>query len=148
MFNDFWMMDNGFIRREQKNNLADLIARRHTDGEDYTLGEDEPIKQAIKRMQMYGVSQLVVMDAKDKVAGIIDEGDILLAITADAGAFERPVSDFMTRRLETIPPEASVNDLMPIFRADRVAIVVDARGIYHGLITKIDLINYLRTRVK
>jgi len=148
MFNDFWMMDNGFIRREQKNNLADLIARRHLDGEDFTLGEDEPIKQAIKRMQMYSVSQLVVMDSKDRVAGIIDEGDILLAVAADTGAFERPVSDFMTRRLETVRPEASVNDLLPIFRADRVAIVVDDKGDYHGLITKIDLINYLRTRVK
>ncbi len=147
MFNDFWMIDNGFIQRERQNNLADLVARRHLEGEDYTLDEEDPLKQAIKRMQMYGVSQMVVMDAKDRVVGIIDEGDILLAITADAGAFERPVSDFMTRRLETVRPEASINDLMPIFRADRVAIVVDESGRFHGLITKIDMINYLRTKL-
>ena len=147
MFNDFWMIDNGFIQREKKNDLSDLIARRHQEREDFTLGEEEPVKQAIKRMGLYGVSQMVVMDARDKVAGIIDEGDILLAVTHDAGAFDKPVSDFMTRRIETIKTTASVNDLMPIFRADRVAIVVDDQGGYQGLITKIDLINYLRARL-
>ena len=147
MFNDFWMVDNGFIQREKKNDLSDLIARRHQEREDFTLGEEEPVKQAIKRMGLYGVSQMVVMDARDKVAGIIDEGDILLAVTHDAGAFDKPVSDFMTRRIETIKTTASVNDLMPIFRADRVAIVVDDQGGYQGLITKIDLINYLRARL-
>jgi cystathionine beta-synthase len=147
MFNDFWMIDNGFIKREKKNDLTDLIARKHSMKEDYTLGDEEPVKQAIKRMGMYGVSQMVVMDAKNKIAGIIDEGDILLAVTHDNAAFDKPVSDFMTRRLETIRPTASVNDLMPIFRADRVAIVVDEKGTYHGLITKFDLINYLRARL-
>lgn len=146
-YNDFWMIDNGFIRREKRNDLSDLIARRHSEREDYTLAEDDPIKQAIKRMQLYGVSQMVVTDPRDRVSGIIDEGDILLAVAHDASAFDKPVSDFMTRRLETIRPDASLNDLMPIFRADRVAIVVDANGAYLGLITKIDMINYLRSRV-
>ncbi len=143
-FNDFWMIDNGFVRRKRENNLLDLIARRHGLAEDYTLSDDEPLRQAIKRMQMYGVSQMAVLDRKDKVVGIIDESDILIAVTDNALAFERPVSEFMTRRLETILPEAPVKDLVPIFRADRVAIVVDAKGAFHGLITKIDLINYLR----
>lgn len=143
-FNDFWMIDNGFIRREKQNNLRDLIARRHSQHEDYTLGDEEPIKQAIKRMQMYGVSQMTVMDPRDKVVGIIDESDILLAVMTDPAAFEKPVSDFMTRRLETIRPEAPIEALIPIFRADRVAIVAAEDGTYFGLITKIDMINYLR----
>ncbi len=143
-FNDFWMIDNGFAHRKRENNLLDLIARRHGLAEDYTLNDDEPLKQAIKRMQMYGVSQMAVLDRKDKVVGIIDESDILLAVTDNALSFERPVGEFMTRRLETILPESPVKDLVPIFRADRVAIVVDAKGAFQGLITKIDLINYLR----
>ena len=32
MFNDFWMMDNGFIERAKRNDLRDLIARRHQRG--------------------------------------------------------------------------------------------------------------------
>lgn len=143
-FNDFWMIDNGFIKRETRNDLRDLIARRHTLQEDYTLSDTDPLKLAIKRMQMYSVSQMTVMDARDRVTGIIDESDILLAAMNDEKAFDRPVSEFMTRRLETIRPEATIEALLPIFRADRVAIVVGADGTYFGLITKIDMINYLR----
>ncbi len=147
MFNDFWMLDNGFIEREKTNTLMDLIARRHSLGEDLYLKEEEPVRQAIRRMGMYGISQMVVLDHRGRVVGIIDESDILLAVSNDATAFEKSVSEYMTRRLETIRPEASVNELMPIFRADRVAIVVDEKGEYQGLITKFDMINYLRAQL-
>jgi cystathionine beta-synthase len=147
MFNDYWMIDQGFIQREKTGDLRDLIARRHAGGEDYTLGEDEPVAQAIKRMGMYSVSQMVVTDHKNKVVGIIDESDILLAVTGGNEAWQAPVSQYMTRRLETIKQDAPVENLMPIFRADRVALVVDDNGGYQGLITKIDLINYLRGKL-
>lgn len=158
MFNDFWMIDNGFIRRSKTDDLRDLIARRHDLGEDFTLSETDPIRNVIKRMGLYGVSQMVVKDPQSgRVTGIIDEGDILLAVHAEGqdgpeglgegSVFDRPVSDFMTRRLETIAPDAPVSALMPIFRADRVAIVVDKAGKYYGLITKIDMINYLRSQL-
>ncbi|MCI0363793.1 MAG: pyridoxal-phosphate dependent enzyme [Phycisphaerales bacterium] len=147
MFNDFWMIDNGFIERETFGDLRDLIARRHLAREDYTLKPATPLAQAVKSMHMYDVSQMAVVDENDRVIGIIDESDVLLALTHDGDQVNRPVSDFMTRRLETIKPTASVNDLMPIFRADRVAIVADENHFY-GLITKIDLITYLRKRLK
>ena len=153
MFNDYWMIDNGFIRRETTGDLRDLIARRHDLREDHTVEPDMPLKQAFKMMRLYDVSQLAVLarpartEKHERVVGIIDESDVLLAMHHDPRAFDRPVSDFMTSRLETIPPTASVNDLMPIFRADRVAIVSDAEGAYHGLITRIDLINYLRNQL-
>lgn len=146
MFSDFWMIDQGFLERETFGDIRDLIARRHLAREDYTLKPTTPLSQAIRSMQMYGVSQMAVVDEHDKVVGILDESDVLLAMTHDGDVKAKPVSDFMTRRLETIPPTASVNDLMPIFRADRVAIVAD-KDHFYGLITKIDLINYLRAQL-
>jgi cystathionine beta-synthase len=146
MYNDFWMIDQGFIEREQYGDLRDLIARRHENYEDYTLKPTTPVLQAFKNMQMYSVSQMPVVDEDDRVVGIVDEGDILLAVTHDHSNFRRPVSDVMTSRLETIPPSASINDLLPIFRADRVAIVAGDDHFY-GLITKIDMLNYLRSQL-
>ena len=146
MFSDWWMTDNGFLERKTYGDLRDLIARRHLDHEDYVLGPDTPVLQAVKRMRMYGVSQLAVLDAGDRVVGILDESDVLLAMLKGGEAGKRPVSDFMTSRLETLPPSASVNDLLPIFRADRVAIVADDDRFY-GIITRIDLINFLRKKM-
>ncbi|HAW96010.1 MAG TPA: hypothetical protein DCX60_07030 [Phycisphaerales bacterium] len=145
MFNDHWMMDHGFIERTSYGNLRDLIGRRHLDREDYVLEPGIPLSQAIKRMAMYAVSQMVVMNG-NRVEGIIDESDILMAMVHDRENANRPVSDFMTRRLETVSPDASVNDLIPVFKSDRVAIVMDDDQ-YYGLITKIDLINFLRKQL-
>lgn len=147
MFNDFWMVDNGFIDRAKTGDLRDLIARRHLDREDYTLTPGIPLQQAIKRMRLYNVSQMVVLGDGERVEGIIDESDVLMALLDDPkGAATKPVADFMTRRLETLRPSAKVADLIPIFRADRVAIVADDQA-YYGIITKIDLINYLRKQL-
>jgi cystathionine beta-synthase len=147
MFNDFWMVDNGFIDRPRTGDLRDLIARRHLDREDYTLTPLMPLQQAIKRMRLYNVSQMVVLGEGDRIEGILDESDVLLALVGDAkGSAAKPVSDFMTRRLETVRPSARPEDLLPVFRADRVAIVADENAFY-GIITKIDLINWLRKQL-
>jgi cystathionine beta-synthase len=143
MYNDFWMVDQGMLQRERTGDLRDLIARRHERKEDFTLAPGLPLAQAVKRMRMYSVSQMAVLDERDRVLGIIDESDVLLALYRDRGALQRPVSEFMTSNLETVPPTARPEDLIPIFRADRVAIVVDGDR-YCGLITRIDLINWLR----
>jgi cystathionine beta-synthase len=97
-------------------------------------------------MRMYDVSQMVILDQHEKPLGILDESDVLLAMVHDPENAKLPVSDFMTRRLEIVAPSASMNDLVPIFRADRVAIVADDAH-YYGLITRMDLINFLRQRV-
>lgn len=146
MFNDFWMRDQGFIERETTNDLRDLISRRHAEREDYTLTPDTPLMQAVKMMRLYDVSQMAVLDKDGALQGILDESDVLLAITRDPEGFTLPVSQYMTKRLETVCPEDSIDALLPIFRADRIAIVVDA-DTYLGLITRIDLINYLRKRM-
>ena len=51
----------------------------------------------------------------------------------------------MTTKLETVPPATPLDDLLPIFDAGRVAIVADGGG-FHGLITRVDVLNYLRRR--
>jgi len=147
MFNDFWMIDHGFIDRPGYGDLRDLITRRHLDREDFTVDPECPILQVVRRMHLYGVSQMAVVDGHDKVVGIIDESDVLLALTSDAKTnTRRPVRDFMTSRLETVRPDLPVNALLPIFRADRVAIVTDEDHFY-GIITRIDLINYMRRQL-
>ncbi|RMD60228.1 MAG: CBS domain-containing protein, partial [Planctomycetota bacterium] len=151
MYNDFWMMDQGFLERESFGDLRDLIARRHLDREDFTLSPDDDLQRAVNIMKLYDVSQIAVVErdreGADHIVGILDESDVLLAVTRDPEAFAKPVSEVMTRRLETIAPTARIEDLLPIFRADRVAIVEDEHGRYLGLITKIDLINYLRRQL-
>ncbi len=147
MFNDYWMMDQGFMDREHHGDLRDLVGRRHSEHEDVTLTASLPVLQAIKMMRLYDISQMAVLDEHGAVMGILDESDVLLAVTAEDVNFNEPVSRFMTTRLKTLPPEAAIEELLPIFSQDRVAIVVDDDGAFHGLVTRIDLINHLRKQL-
>ncbi|MBT5409005.1 MAG: pyridoxal-phosphate dependent enzyme [Phycisphaerae bacterium] len=146
MFNDYWMLDQGFIDRENHGDLRDLVARRHSTKEDFTLIESLPVIQAIKNMRLYDISQMAVLDSNGKVVGILDESDILLAVVKDANNFTKPVSEFMTTELSTISADSPIDALMPLFAEDKVAIVFDG-DTYLGLITKIDLITHLRKQL-
>jgi cystathionine beta-synthase len=144
VYNDYWMLDNGFIEREKYGDLRDLIARRHWERASVTVNSTEPVLAALRRMKLYDVSQLPVM--KDgKIVGIVDEEDILLEVVENPAHFNEPVTAAMATHLVTVPVDAPVAQLMEIFKHGMVAIVVKDNE-FLGLITRIDLLNWLRRR--
>ncbi|MDE2149165.1 MAG: pyridoxal-phosphate dependent enzyme [Gammaproteobacteria bacterium] len=145
MYNDYWMFEQGLLEPPPQGNLVDLIVRRYREGGAVTLGTGDSLLQAYRRMKLFDVSQVPVMEG-DRVVGIIDESDLLLHVHADPARFGDPVRTAMVTSLETIAPDAPVSALLPIFQRDHVAIVADNAG-FVGLITKIDLINYLRKQL-
>ncbi|HVU87868.1 MAG TPA: pyridoxal-phosphate dependent enzyme [Pirellulales bacterium] len=142
MFNDYWMADHGFAKSQPLGDLRDVISRRFADGAVVSVSPDEPLAIAYQRMRMYDISQLPVIDEK-RIVGILDESDLLLAASTDVDAFRHPCRARMTTRLETVSSHANVHDLLAILHAGKVAIVAD-NGEFHGLITRVDLLNYLR----
>ncbi len=146
MFNDYWMIDQGFIQRKRAGNLLDLISRRHAERATITVSPDDTLTTAYSRMKLYDVSQLPVLEGTE-VVGIVDESDLLLAVYDNEAAFREPVRSAMTSRLETVDSNASLESLLPIFAQGHV-VIVKHQGEFAGLITRIDLINHLRRRLK
>jgi cystathionine beta-synthase len=145
VYNDYWMLDQGFIEREKFDDLRDLIARRHWERASVTVNSTEPVLAALRRMKLYDVSQLPVM--KDgKIVGIVDEEDILLEVFENPAHFNEPVTKAMASGLVTVPVDAPVAQLMEIFKRGMVAIVVKDNE-FLGLVTRIDLLNWLRRRL-
>ena len=145
VYNDFWMIDQGFIQRVRYGDLRDLISRRHHDRAVATVSADEPVLAAYQRMKLYDVSQLPVL--KDaKIIGLVDEEDILLEVYDNPGHFSEPVTKAMASHLITVPSSASIGELMDIFKRGMVAIVVDGDE-FLGLITRSDLLSYLRRQM-
>jgi cystathionine beta-synthase len=144
VYNDFWMLDQGFLERERYGDLRDLISRRHRDRTVATVNADEPVLAAYRRMKLYDVSQLPVLQA-GRIVGIVDEEDILAEVAENPEHFDDPVSAAMASHLVTVPPSASIGELTEIFHRGMVAIVMDGDD-FLGLITRIDLLNWLRRR--
>ncbi len=145
VYNDYWMLDQGFLTRERFGDLRDLIARRHAESADITVGAGETLLAAYGRMKLYDVSQLPVM-RDGRIVGIVDEEDVLLEVFEHPERFNEPVSRVMASHLVTVPPDAPLAQLMEIFKRGLVAIVVH-HGEFLGLITRIDLLNWLRRRM-
>jgi len=145
MYNDVWMADQGFISRGDYGDLRDLISRRYQDGSVVTVGPSDTLLTAFNRMRIADVSQVPVLD-QGKLVGLLDESDLLVRVQDGGGSFREPVSSAMTDRLETLQPGAPLDAVRKILDNGKVTIVMDGTQ-FIGLITRIDLLNYLRRKL-
>ena len=146
MFNDYWMYDQGFLKRPPKGDLTDLITRRHSEHATVTVKPDDTLMQAYGKMKLYDISQLPVLDANGGVEGLLDEEDLLFAVVRNRDKFKDPVKSAMTYRVETMDAGEKLEELLPVFAKGHVAVVLK-EGKFEGLITRTDLLNYLRLQV-
>ena len=145
MFDDLWMLEQGFSSRPVVGDLTDLVTRRFADRAVVTVGPGDPLLVALNRMKANDVSQLPVVEA-GRIVGIVDESDLLLAALEDEHRLAIPVRDVMTARLETVTPATPLHDLVPMFDAGLVPIVVDGDA-FVGLVTRMDVLGHLRRRL-
>jgi len=147
LYNDDWMLDNGFIEREQYGDLRDLIVRPYSQRDTVVLAQTDTLTTAYQRMKLYDISQLPVLDA-GRVIGILDESDVLLHVYGDEARFGDQVKVAMTcDKLDIVNVTSPIESLLPVFDRGHVAIVVDGDN-FLGLITRIDLLHWLRRRVE
>ncbi|HET9953716.1 MAG TPA: cystathionine beta-synthase [Polyangiaceae bacterium] len=144
MYNDFWMRDQGFLRGPDQGDLRDLIARKHE--QVISLTPDDTLLVAYSRMKLYDVSQLPVLEA-ERIVGIIDESDLLLAVHDDESAFRRSVRSTMSTKLVTVQVDRPLAEVLPLFDRGLVPIICEG-STFLGLITRIDVLNYLRRKLR
>ncbi len=146
VFNDHWVAEQGLSQSKLKGNLTDLISRRFDTGATVTVGPEDTLLTAYHRMRAADVSQLPVL-VERKLVGIIDESDILKIIDSTgsphAARFGAHVKDAMTATPRTLPVNAPLKALLPIFESNEVVLVCDG-DTFVGLLTRIDLINHIR----
>ena len=142
VFNDHWLAEQGLADRPLTGDLRDLIVRNARESAAETLGPQDTLETAYKRMRNADVSQLPVLDG-GRLIGLLDESDLLAAVEDGRGRFADPVSAAMVAKLNTLQAHEPLESLVPIFERDEIAIVLEGYE-FLGVITRIDLINHLR----
>jgi cystathionine beta-synthase len=145
VFNDAFMAQEGWLDRPATETVRDVVVNPFGEGATIFVSPDETVRSAFARMRSSDVSQLPVIE-EGRVVGLIDESDILAALANESDprtGFDRPVRDIMTARLETVSADAPVAELIPLFAAGLVPVVMDG-DTFVGLATRIDLINFFR----
>jgi cystathionine beta-synthase len=146
LFNDFWMEDQGFIRRENYGDLRDLIGRPHGVRATVTVGPNDVLTTAHNRLRNAGFSQLPVMDG-DELIGIVTEDDILRFAFGHPERFNEPVRSAMTETFLKVDKSLSLNNLVAMLEVRSSAAVMDGEK-FLGLVTRSDVLNYLRRQVR
>jgi cystathionine beta-synthase len=142
VFNPAYIAQEGWAL-ERHGTVRDVVIACFPLGQAVVVHGDDNLRTAFARMRAADVSQLPVVDG-DNIVGLVDESDMLGALLEGSEqAFELPVKEVMVTRLETISADAPIRDLVPLFRRDLIAIVMDADR-FLGIATRLDLINYFR----
>ena len=124
VFNPVYAAQEGWDH-ERHGQVRDVVFSRFPEGEEVVVRPDDPPRTVFMRMRAADVSQLPVVDG-DHIVGLVDESDMLGAVLeSSASAFDLPVKEVMVTGLETISADAPIRELVPLFRRDLVAIVMD-----------------------
>ena len=144
-FNDEWMKDNGFaVDDKSPGKVKDLIRSRK---QSVLFAEKgQRIDAVVEQMRKHGISQMPVRDAHGSATGMIHEYDLLNALVSKKQGFHDPIDSLIAPLQGVVSPEATLNRLRDVFAQDNVAVVKEHEQVV-GIVTKIDLIEYLAERM-
>lgn len=148
IFNDDWMRENRFLDYAlAEGRVEDILA--HKKIAVVTAHKQDLKTDVIARMKQYNISQLPVVEDGGRYAGMVTEVDLLNHLLASDHRHEaaETVEDIVDREsAEVIGPETSLAVLSEVFRHGKVAVVCEDDRVT-GIVSKIDLIEYLAERV-
>jgi cystathionine beta-synthase len=137
---DEWMRDNGFLEEKGAGTVRDILGDRRR--EVLTAKKGDKVDQMVELMRKHGVSQMPVLSDDGRPVGMVHEYDLLNALVSNKVKFGDPIDAIVAPLQGMVSPDTSINRLREIFAQDNVAVVREGEKIV-GIVTKIDLIDYL-----
>jgi cystathionine beta-synthase len=148
-FSDEWMRDNGFpVDGEGPVSAAtvkDVLGKRR--GEVITARRTDKVEAVVKRMRENDISQMPVIDDSGRAVGMIHEYDLLNFLIEGKHRLSEVVDPLVQPIQGLVGADTPVGRLREIFNDDNVAVVKEGERIT-GILTKIDLIEFLGAKLK
>jgi cystathionine beta-synthase len=142
IFNDDWMRENGFLGESKLGYVTDLL--KNKSNEIITASPMDRVRDVIGRMKAHGISQLPVTEG-GKLIGAVAEVDLLRYLVNGEHSLDSAVGPLVESDYATVSPRTSIENLQGVLNDARMAVVTDDEKIV-GVVTKIDLIDYLARR--
>ncbi|HKQ69577.1 MAG TPA: cystathionine beta-synthase [Polyangiaceae bacterium] len=143
IFNDDWMRENGFLDEQPGlGTVRELLSAKA--GNIVTASPSDKVRDVIATLKSLGISQLPVLD-NGKLRGIVAEVDLLRHLVSGAGTLDSPIAGLIESDYATVSPETKIELLQQVLSDAKLAIVTEREGVV-GIITKIDLIDFLARR--
>jgi cystathionine beta-synthase len=154
LYNDEWMRQHGLLGFEPgRARVGALFADDHHGPPLPAVvlaRTTDTVAQAIEKLERYGISQMPVSERDDEhiegIVGSISEKSLLERAYRDPAVVERTVGEVMERPLPTIDQSASIEDAFQALAEGESALVAVGDGRPAGVVTKLDLLEYLAHR--
>jgi cystathionine beta-synthase len=148
-FSDEWMRDNGFPVNGSEAlgaaTVADVLGGRR--GRVFTARKTDKVEVVVRLMKDHDVSQMPVVDADGRAIGMIHEYDLLNFLIEGKHRLSEVVEPLVQPLQGVVTPQTPIGRLRDIFNDDNVAVVREGDKVT-GIVTKIDLIDFLGQRMK
>jgi cystathionine beta-synthase len=149
-YSDEWMRDNGFPVGNGPEGLSaatvkDVLGRRR--GEVITAKRADKVEVVVKKMKDHDISQMPVVDDQGRAIGMIHEYDLLNFLIEGKHRLSEVVEPLIQPLQGIVTSDTPVGKLRDIFNDDHVAVVKEGDAVT-GIVTKIDLIEFLGERLR
>jgi cystathionine beta-synthase len=144
IFDDNWMRENGFMEPDRADGTVASLLRHRKELPLVTAAADERVTSVVEKMKKFDISQLPVVDGERRLIGVISEADLLdhLLHADHVHDPQETIGPFVNPNIITVSRETSVQKVSAAFEQGKVAAVTE-EGRLVGMLTKIDLIDYL-----
>ncbi|HXX59915.1 MAG TPA: cystathionine beta-synthase [Candidatus Sulfotelmatobacter sp.] len=154
LYNDEWLRANGLVGSPTAPvRVAEVLVARHGSGELPAVvlaRTTELVASAIDTLQRFGISQMPVSeradDAIEGIVGAISERSLLERAYHDPSIVERTVGEAMERPLPTIATSAALDEAFQLLSQGAPALVAVSGGRPAGIVSKLDLLEFLAHR--
>jgi cystathionine beta-synthase len=150
LYSDSWMLQYGFLDRAEVIRVEEVLGAKHGDIPVLvSIGAHEKVRQAVDRLQEYGISQAPVVRQQSQevtaIVGSIRERTLLDRIFRDPDSLQADVAQVMAPPLPMVefdePLEVAFSELQ-----SAPAVLIAKKGEALGILTRADLLEFLAHR--
>ena len=143
IFNDEWMIANGFIAEgRRKAAVGDVLRSKSPLPPMVSVREDDVVRDALDLLRKYEISQMPVMRGTE-IVGSVNDVAVMQAVFDQQDLLHEQVRDVMGRPFPALETSADIDSAYKLLTLANAAILVTENGRPIGVVTRQDIISFL-----
>ena len=146
-YDNKWMRENGFLEMEfGEVTLGDLLFVKPNKTL-HTAALGDSMKKVMAAMRQHAISQMPVIGADGTLVGTLEEVDLLNHVLDNHQHDQNETIDQLVQNAKAVfPPDTTLDEAMPML-TDGYALIVVEHGRPMGILTKIDVLDYVAGKI-
>ncbi len=145
IFDDAWMKENGYLEPEYGGTVAEVMG--NGPHEIWSVEPSDTISDVVQLLRQREVSQVPVIGTDGTLKGIVAEANLLHALVEGNVQGTTPVGEVASSDFAILEPSNSAAVLSELFARGKT-VLVQSEGRFTGVLTKIDLIEFIARRLR